>query len=121
MEPYSDRVTRCGDGKYRWVYEYPMLKNPTILLTTLTLFLLCGLAPVGILVLIALPLTLISYGILAMNYGWTYIVLFEMDETGITHLQQPRQFPKTQGFAIAAHCHQAKKSVAFGAFAKRNT
>lgn len=144
MEPYSDRVTRCGDGKYRWVYEYPMLKNPTILLTTLKLFLLCGLAPVGIvvlsslsregidalvsglqvygiLVLIALPLTLISYGILAMNYGWTYIVLFEMDETGITHLQQPRQFPKTQGFAIAAHCPQAKKSVAFGAFAKRNT
>lgn len=194
MEPYSDRVTRCGDGKYRWVYEYPMLKNPTILLTTLTLFLLCGLAPVGIvvlsslsregidalvsglqvygiLVLIALPLTLISYGILAMNYGWTYIVLFEMDETGITHLQQPRQFQKAQGFAIAAHnssttrfsqvrrmkrlprwdtiklhgrlhrnqvyvppadgdfvwnyiaahCPQAKKSVAFGAFAKRNT
>lgn len=143
MEPYSDRVTRCGDGKYRWVYEYPMLKNPTILLTTLTLFLLCGLAPVeivvlsslsregidalvsglqvyGILVLIALPLTLISYGILAMNYGWTYIVLFEMDETGITHLQQPRQFQKAQGFAIAAHCPQAKKSVAFGAFAKRN-
>lgn len=51
MEPYSDRVTRCGDGKYRWVYEYPMLKNPTILLTALTLFLLCGLAPVGIVVL----------------------------------------------------------------------
>ena len=206
MEPYSDRVTRCGDGKYRWVYEYPMLKNPTILLTTLKLFLLCGLAPVGIvvlsslsregidalvsglqvygiLVLIALPLTLISYGILAMNYGWTYIVLFEMDETGITHLRQPRQFQKTQGLAwlselagggapsaaahnssttrfsqvrrmkrlprwdtiklhgrlhrnqvyvlpedydfvwnhIAAHCPQAKKSVAFGAFAKRNT
>ena len=194
MEPYSDRVTRCGDGKYRWVYEYPMLKNPTILLTTLTLFLLCALAPVGlvvlsslsregigalvsglqvygILVLIALLLTLISYGILAMNYGWTYIVLFEMDETGITHLQQPRQFQKAQGFAIAAqnssttrfsqvrrmkrlprwdtiklhgrlhrnqvyvlpedydfvwnyiaaHCPQAKKSVAFGAFAKRNT
>lgn len=28
MEPYSDHVTRCGDGKYRWVYEYPMLKIP---------------------------------------------------------------------------------------------
>ena len=176
------------------MYEYPMLKNPTILLTALTLFLLCGLAPVGlvvlsslsregidalvsglqvygILVLIALPLTLIYYGILAMNYGWKYIVLFEMDETGITHLRQPRQFQKAQGFAIAthnsgttrfsqvrrmkrlprwdtiklhgrlhrnqvyvppadgdfvwnyiaAHCPQAKKSVAFGAFAKRNT
>lgn len=54
MEPYSDHVTRCGDGKYRWVYEYPMLKNPTILLTTLTLFLLCGLAPVGLVVLSSL-------------------------------------------------------------------
>ena len=132
--------------------------------------LVSGLQVYGILVLIALPLTLISYGILAMNYGWTYIVLFEMDETGITHLQQPRQFQKAQGFAIAApnssttrfsqvrrmkrlprwdtiklhgrlhrnpvyvppadgdfvwnyiaaHCPQAKKSVAFGALAKRN-
>ena len=66
--------------------------------------LVSGLQVYGILVLIALPLTLISYGILAMNYGWTYIVLFEMDETGITHLQQPRQFRKAQGFAIAANC-----------------
>ena len=27
----ESRVKRCADGKYRWVYEVPMLKNPSIL------------------------------------------------------------------------------------------
>ena len=28
-------VKLCNDGKYRWVYEMHLLKNPTIFLTTL--------------------------------------------------------------------------------------
>jgi hypothetical protein len=30
-EKTDSRVTLCPDGKYRWVYEVPMLKNPSIL------------------------------------------------------------------------------------------
>ena len=30
-EKADSRVTLCPDGKYRWVYEVPMLKNPSIL------------------------------------------------------------------------------------------
>ena len=33
METQADsRVTLYPDGKYRWVYEVPMLKNPSILI-----------------------------------------------------------------------------------------
>lgn len=28
----DNRVKLYPDGKYRWVYEVPMLKNPTILI-----------------------------------------------------------------------------------------
>ena len=31
-ESVDSRVTLYPDGKYRWVYEVPMLKNPNILL-----------------------------------------------------------------------------------------
>ncbi len=32
-ERVADTIYLCQDGKYRWVYEMPMLKNPTILYT----------------------------------------------------------------------------------------
>ena len=31
-ETADSRVTLCPDGKYHWVYEVPMLKNPSILI-----------------------------------------------------------------------------------------
>ena len=31
-ETADSRVTFYPDGKYRWVYEVPMLKNPSILI-----------------------------------------------------------------------------------------
>ena len=41
----------------------------------------------------------IAYIIVACIYGWKYIVLFEMDETGVSHNQMPKQFEKAQGLA----------------------
>ena len=32
-EQISEKIQLCPDGKYRWIYEYDMLKNPSILLT----------------------------------------------------------------------------------------
>ena len=32
-ERIADSIYLCRDGQYRWVYEMPMLKNPTILFT----------------------------------------------------------------------------------------
>ena len=118
----SGSIRLCADGKYRWVYEFPMLKNPTILLTVWKILALCCLAPAlivllsalkreglgafvgaaqtyGLVLLIVTAVSLLAYCIAAAIYGGTYIVLFEMDEKGVAHIQQPRQFKKAQGLA----------------------
>ena len=45
----------------------------------------------GLVALVFLGIVVLSYIILAALYGWKYVVLFEMDETGITHIQLPKQ------------------------------
>lgn len=99
-----------------------MLKNPMIFFTVLKIFLIGGCAPAlivllaslgreglgafvscaevyGIVMLISVPLTLFAYLIVAAIYGWKYIVLFEMDDEGVIHIQQDKQFKKAQGIA----------------------
>lgn len=115
-----------SDGVYRWMYEFRMMKNPTILFT---LWKVMGLS-FGIVILfivaISLPdwirygvvsdgslwiaplavagvfivLSLLSYLIAAAIYGWKYIVIFEMTETGVTHTQLAKQYQKMQAFGI---------------------
>lgn len=120
----SGEIQLCPDGKYRWYYEFPMLKNPVILFTVWKIMLLATLAP-ALLVLICdladgdgfiqalqafgmvygvafgimFVLSCIGYFVLAAIYGFKYIVLFEMDEKTITHAQQPRQFKKAQAIS----------------------
>lgn len=111
----------CADGTYRWLYEFPMLKKPTILFTVWKILALCSFSPMlitiladlkrdgfgalvagakvyGLVLLIILPVTLLAYFILAAIYGWKYVVLFEMNDN--VHLQQPKQFKKAQGVAL---------------------
>lgn len=121
-----ERVTLCADGKYRWVYEYPMMKNPALLFTIIKVLCLCAAAPAlvvffstiadegfietflvtlkvfGVTASIIVVLSLISYVILAASYGWKYVVVFEMDEEGIEHIQQQKQFEKAQVMGIVA-------------------
>lgn len=122
----SENVYLCADGKYRWSYEFKMMKNPVIFLTVLKVL---GLAAaivavftvaislkdwikygvagdssdvkiLLILVAVFLGLTFLSYVILAALYGWKYMVLFEMDETEIRHIQLPKQVKKAQAIGI---------------------
>lgn len=118
----SGNIMLCSDGKYRWVYEFSMLKNPTLYFTVLkvltigalccTLFVIAtsigseglgafieGAKVFGVGMAIFVPLSFLSYLILAAQYGWKYIVLFEMDENGIIHQQQDKQFDKAKGIA----------------------
>lgn len=117
----SGNIKLCADGKYRWIYEFSMLKNAGILFTIMKMLAFASCAPallvtlidldegikafvsgvevLGVLLLIILPLSLLSYFILAALYGWKYIVLFEMNEEGVTHIQQEKQFKKAQGIA----------------------
>ena len=119
-EPPEDGSIRlCSDGKYRWIYEFSMLKNPTIFFTIMKILAFASCAPallviltdldegiealvsgaevLGVLLIIMLPLALLSYFIVAGLYGWKYIVLFEMDEKGVTHIQQEKQFKRHRG------------------------
>lgn len=118
------RVRLCDDGKYRWVYEMNMLTNPTIFLTVFKVFLYIILAgwlifgtflylihgdfegfldmSKGMLVALAIMagLTLLGVLFLAVLYGGKYVVLFEMDEQEIKHIQLPRQVKKAQAISL---------------------
>ena len=119
----TENIYLCPDGTYRWTYELSMLKNPIILFTVLKVFgvafltvfvLLFGidlfedgridllssgeLKTIGYVLLFFAALVLISYLIVAAIYGWKYIVLFEMDEEKVTHIQMPKQFEKAEAF-----------------------
>lgn len=117
-------VVQDKDGVYRWVYEFNLFTNPTILFTVLKILL--GIVVVGIVVMLVamVPdlakgyvngsdvletlrfggifilfftvLTCIGYAVYAVMQGGKYCVVFTMDENGITHKQLPRQFEKAQ-------------------------
>lgn len=118
-EKVTENIYLCPDGVYRWVYEFPMLKNPTILFTVWKVLLVsCAICLVlvgvpilfteglggllglpkgigaGALVLIALSIP--AYVILAAMYGWKYVVLFEMDDEKVRHIQMEKQFGKAE-------------------------
>ena len=137
----NSRVQLCSDGKYRWVYEMNLLTNPTVFLTVFKIFFfiaLCIWLVVGLfadlihgdvqaflnfgkVMLITLAvfagLTLLGVLILAAIYGGKYVVLFEMDEERIKHIQLPRQVRKAQvvGVIAAMAGIAAKNPAAIGA------
>ena len=115
----SGNIRLCPDGTYRWIYEFSMLKNPMILFTLWKVMAIAAAAPAAVTLLselgdglfaallggvkvfgitfgIMFVLSIIAYLILAGMYGWKYIVLFEMNEDGVVHAQQPKQFKKAE-------------------------
>jgi hypothetical protein len=113
-------VRLCQDGKYRWVYEMNLLKNPTIFLTTLKvmviavgvvgLFMLVlaafqgdldlewfrfWLKLMGIMLGIFIILTVVSMLITAAILG-KYVVLYEMDEDQVNCIQMPKTVKKAE-------------------------
>ena len=121
----TDHIWRCPDGVYRWYYELSMLRNPIVLYTTwgvlgisfgvVYLFVLIASAASDslygwdgfldltwgflLLTLAIGVLTVFAYLLVAACYGWRYVVLFEMDEKTVRHIQVPRQFRKAQALA----------------------
>ena len=116
-----------SDGKFRWVYEMSLFRNPTIFLLVWKIFifiaagifafmllinlfegnldgeaLLDYLKFFGIALLVITALVAISCLIYAAIMGGKYIVLFEMDENGINHAQVPSQAKKALGISAAA-------------------
>lgn len=114
------KVRQYSDGKYRWVYEMPILTNPTIFLTVFKVFAYilgvsfivfgffiyvihgdwAGLWEMAKGYLIALGifavLTVLGVLVVAAMYNGKYIVMFEMDEYTIKHIQVSEQFRKAK-------------------------
>ena len=123
----GSRVAKCLDGKYRWVYEMSLFKNPTIflLIWKIFFFILLGICAFvviidavewggfkaerllntlmifGIFLLGMTVLVGVSYLIYAAIMGGKYIVEFEMDERGINHKQILSQAKKAKNIGRA--------------------
>ncbi len=128
----TENIYLCADGKYRWTYEFDMLRNPSILITTwkvlalsfgiVMAFMLFITLVSGdfkywdagdafgffrgflLLLIVMMALGVVAYLILAAIYGWRYMVLFTMDENGVEHRQMAKQFEKAEaiGWLTAA-------------------
>ena len=123
----NDEIKQGNDGIYRWVYEYSMLKNPTILFTVWKVMLISVFIVYLFINIInlfdgynsfsefwdftkvflyiglgALVLGFIAYLIVAALYGWKYMILFEMSEKEITHIQMKSQFKKAEALGWLA-------------------
>ncbi len=105
----SDSVVKCSDGKYRWVYEQPMLKSLFLLMEVWRVLLIAALIPFVVLLIVsdepfgerlvnglitlAIPLGILfvlslpAYLIVTKANNGKYTVLFEMDEEWISHTQ----------------------------------
>ena len=116
------RVQKYEDGKFRWIYELNLFKNPGIffLIWKIFFFVMLGIFAVMIIAdLISWPeefperlwsglkifgyillgmtaIVGISYLIYAAMMRGKYIVAFEMDEAGVNHAQIPAQAKKAQ-------------------------
>ncbi len=115
----------CDDkGTYRWVYEFNMFTNPTILITLFKIFIGIGIGFFLFMLILLIPdlvngyaglndvwntfvfnismlgillaLILVGYLVYAAVIGGKYCVLFTMDETGIEHKQLDKQYKKAQ-------------------------
>lgn len=124
-EQVTPNIYLGTDGKYHWYYEYKLMKNPTIFYTTMkvlwfSMFLvylfvlsldLFGGSPswkgvfditkgFACLMLVMLVVGWLGYALFALIHGWSYCVMFEMDEHGVTHTQMPQQFKKAQALSL---------------------
>jgi len=109
------RVKLYEDGKYHWMYDLHLLKNPsvlidvykalgmTLLITGCIIFLIqacseglslkafgISLQIIGVMVGIFSVLGLLGYLLYAAMSGWTYTVHFILDEKGVVHKQAPK-------------------------------
>ncbi len=128
----TENVYLCPDGKYRWTYEFDMLRNPTLLVTIWKVMALSFGIVIAFMLLVTLfsgdfkywnaedafsffrgfllllvvlmAIAVVAYLIVAKMYGWRYMVLFTMDEGGIEHRQMAKQFEKAEaiGWLTAA-------------------
>lgn len=123
----SPNIALCSDGKYRWVYEVSLFKNPSIFLLIWKIFFFIVLGIFAFMLIIDVvngdldgeraldtlkffgiflggmtALVGISYLIYAAVMGGKYVVIFEMDDEGVNHKQLPKQAKKAEAIGLLA-------------------
>lgn len=123
MEQEASRIHKNLKGKYCWLHETNLYRNPVFLflMWKIFFFIWLGVAtfvmilsswgddliealhniglPLLYVLIFLLVLITFSYLVYALMMGGKYSVLFEMDEKGVTHTQLPKQFKKAQKLA----------------------
>ena len=121
--PQPVNIQLYPDGKYRWIYEFNMLKNPSIIyvvfkifggifLVAWTLMTIHTLIDGGdmsqiledtkfmfLFCLFFFFLIVVAYLIVAASHNGKYTVIFEMDEEGILHRQMKDDVKKAQAMS----------------------
>ena len=126
-EKISENIVLCSDGKYRWIYEMSLLKNPSIFILVYKIFFFIFLAifagvfffgAVGtkdyfpdrltedlrFLLYFILGMTaviILGYLLFAAIMGGKYCVMFEMDKDGVNHKAVPAQAKKAKALSKA--------------------
>ena len=122
----TPNIVKCEDGFYRWYYDFNMYKNPTILITVFKVlglsfgivWVFIGIVSLiegdgldgfisstkvfAILIAVFAFIGSISYLIVAGMYGGSYMVLFEMNDKQVKHIQMPKQFKKAEAIGWIA-------------------
>ena len=121
MKKADNRVKLYPDGKYRWIYEVNLLRNPTVLFDVYKVLGMSIVILVVIVLLIALfsgdmslsflkglgvgalgavgfmlVLGALGYVVYALFTGKKYIVLFTLDEHELVHKQMPNTMKKAR-------------------------
>ncbi|MBP5737011.1 MAG: hypothetical protein J6W55_06150 [Acidaminococcaceae bacterium] len=118
----SENITMCTDGKYRWVYELNLYKNPAIVkevcrVMLISLAIVMALVFIfvmidtigsfaekllffaelaGIVLAVCLVITILGYLLYSCMMGGTYCALFEMDEDGVCNKIQDKHIKKAE-------------------------
>ena len=132
-ERVTPNISLCDDGKYRWIYELSLFRNPTVFLLVWKIFFfiflgifavtmlvdllggymdleqfLSTLRIMGIVFLVMTAIIAMSVLIYAAIMGGKYIVIFEMDDKGVNHKQVPTQAKKARKLGAATAMMGAK-------------
>jgi hypothetical protein len=111
-----------ADGKYRWLYELDMWRNPTVFITVarvlgisagaVGLFVALLAAGDGLMTVLKILggfatgyacimlLVAIAYAVVGLAYGGKYCVLFELDEKGVKHIQLEKQYDQAKALGL---------------------
>lgn len=121
----SENIFLCEDGKYRWIYEMSLFKNPTVIILVWKIFFFILLGIFAFIMLMDVfsgymngerfleTLKILGYFIIGMTVlcalgyllyaaimGGKYIVMFEMDDKGVNHKQLPKQAKKAEWISL---------------------